>query len=200
MASPRPPPRLTGNDKTDLHSLFQWMQGFYEDVVLTEEYTTQADVDSTVDPVDATAESAQLTANEALSDAADAQAAADAAQSTANTAVTNAATAQAAAVAAQSTADGANTTANTNKTILDAQESGEFTIANTDTTSVITLAATQADTSYYVTFGRAAISGSPAADSYIISGIVKTTTQFTVTLKAAPGAATDVTFAWHLTR
>lgn len=186
MATPTPPPRFTGDQKTDTYSMFQWMEQFYTNVVRDQEYTTQVDVDTTVDPVNASAASAQATANTALTNAATAQTAADAAQTSANS--------------AQSTANTANSTANANKTTLDAQNSGSVTISGTSTTGVVTLSPAQADTSYYVSFGQSAISGTPAADSYIIESYSKATGSFTITLKAAPGVGNSVTIDWNLMR
>lgn len=186
MGIPTPPPRFTGDQKTDTYSMFQWMEQFYTDVVRSSYYTTEDVVDGKVEPVDASAASAQGTANAALTKA----------ETNEASIVTNAA----AAATAQSTANTANSTANANDAILDAQNAGSVTISGTDTSAVVTLSPAQANTSYYVTFGQSAISGTPVADSYIISSYSKATGSFTVTLKAAPGSGNSVTLSWNLMR
>jgi hypothetical protein len=84
--------------------------------------------------------------------------------------------------------------------IRDGLAAGAFTISDTDTQAVVTLTPAQADTGYYVVAVHTAISGAPAATSDEIASIAKTTADFTVTVKAAPGAGTSVTFDWQLMR
>lgn len=113
--------------------------------------------------------------------------------------------AAATAATAQETANAALSLAESNEPRIDALEAsegeaGQFTISETDTTAVVTLATAQPDIDYYVAFGGDAITGSPAADAYIITGITKTVNDFTVQLRAAPGVATSVIYGWVLKR
>lgn len=108
--------------------------------------------------------------------------------------------AQATAATAQETANTALTLAQGNDTELNAQEAGVASIAEVATTVVVTLLTAQTDTSYYVAMEVSAITGAPAADAYVVTGIAKTTTEFTVTVKAAPGAGTSIIRDWVLMR
>lgn len=111
--------------------------------------------------------------------------------------------AAATAATAQETANAALTLAESNDARIDPLETGEagqFTVSGTDTTAAVTFGTPQADTSYYIAFGGDAITGSPAADAYIITGITKTENGFTAQLRAAPGASNSVIFGWVLKR
>lgn len=62
----QPPPRLTGDPNQDVVALSLWTTTFYQAAFVQGGIPTQQDIDNTVDPTKATAESAQTTANEAL--------------------------------------------------------------------------------------------------------------------------------------
>lgn len=162
MATPSPPPRLTGNADDDTRAIINWCWDFYRALVLEEEYARAADLNdvvaSTVDPAAATAATAQTTANSAL------------------------------------------VLATTNDQRLDRQMAGQFSVADASTTAVITLPAAQADTDYEVAFGGVTFTGAPAIDCFTVIGIAKTTTNFTVTIGAAPGVGNAVTLSWILLR
>lgn len=150
-----PPPRLTGDPASDAVALNLWTHQFYEAVIIQGGLATPGTVESAVDPANATAATAQNTANDAL------------------------------ALAQQ----------------LDAGlECGSFNIADAATTALVTFASAQPDTNYEITFGPQAIAGAPAIDASIVRSYAKTTTDFTVTIAAAPGAGTSVTISWQLQR
>lgn len=70
MAQPAEPPRLTGDLQRDVVALNEYIWTFYRDVVRDNEYATTAAVQdleaNKVDPANATAATAQQTANTAL--------------------------------------------------------------------------------------------------------------------------------------
>lgn len=108
--------------------------------------------------------------------------------------------AQATAASAQSTANAALTLANTANERTEHYEVGDVTITGIATTAVVTLAATQPDALYKVVFSGEAFTGAPPAASFLIVNMVKTDTQFTLTLASAPGLGNSVTLAWFLVR
>ena len=69
-AVPPPPPRWTGNPDEDFPAMVQYQNDFYKAAVLQGYFTNQGDVaaiaEQVVDPTQATAASAQTTANAAL--------------------------------------------------------------------------------------------------------------------------------------
>lgn len=69
-AVPPPPPRFTGDTDQDFPALVQWTSDFYRAAVLQSYFTNQGDAAviaaQVVDPTQATAASAQTTANAAL--------------------------------------------------------------------------------------------------------------------------------------
>lgn len=101
---------------------------------------------------------------------------------------------------AQATANNALIIANQQKARLDAMPSGEATIDDANTTVVVTLPSAQSNTSYFVSLTPQSSVGTPAAGAYTVTGVAKTTTDFTITISAAPGAGKSVTFAWQIQR
>lgn len=159
IAIPKPP-RLTGNQQNDTVAIITWAWDFYKAVEIQGAYAKSADVASdianAVDPANATAGTAQETANTALALAGNLEAGLDA---------------------------------------------GTVTISDAATTGAVTFTTEQADASYIVTASVSSVTGTPAANAYTLAGISgKATTGFTVSLRAAPGAGTSITYAWQLQR
>lgn len=77
---------------------------------------------------------------------------------------------------------------------------GSFQIAGAATTATITFSRTEANTSYFVSITATAKTGAPAAGANRVVSVAKATTGFTVTVEAAPGGATDVSFDWIIVR
>lgn len=73
---------------------------------------------------------------------------------------------------------------------------GSLTIADANTTGTVTFATAMADTTYRVVAMRTGVVGSPAASSDAVASVTKTAAGFTLTVKAAPGAGTSVSFDW----
>jgi hypothetical protein len=80
------------------------------------------------------------------------------------------------------------------------QESGSFTISESDTTATVSFAATQDDTEYQIHEDATNVTGTPAAGSSTRASLAKTTTGFVIAMEAAPGAGNSVTFDWSLMR
>lgn len=78
--------------------------------------------------------------------------------------------------------------------------SGSVTIADANTTGAVTFVTPMADANYRVVAVRTGASGVIAASSDVVASVTKTATGFTLTVKAAPGAGTSVTFDWVATR
>ena len=151
---PPPPPRWTGDPEHDQTAMIEYLSAFYRAAVVegyfTNDQTAQAIAQAAVDPTQATAASAQSTANLALS-------------------------------------------------LVQFNDAGAVTISNAATTAVVPIA-TQPNTSYFVTFGGSAFAGAPGTSAFVVVSIAKTTTQFTLTLAAAPGVGNSVTLDWHVAR
>jgi 1-aminocyclopropane-1-carboxylate deaminase/D-cysteine desulfhydrase-like pyridoxal-dependent ACC family enzyme len=158
---PPPPPRWTGDQAQDFPAMVEYLNSFYRAAVVegyfANDATVQAIAQETVDPTQATAASAQETANSAL------------------------------------------TLAQTVNTRTQYNDAGSVTISNAATTAVVAIE-TQPNTSYYVTFGGSAFTGAPGATAFVVVTLAKTTTQFTLTLAAAPGVGNSVTLDWHVAR
>ena len=77
---------------------------------------------------------------------------------------------------------------------------GAFSISNTDTTAVVTLSTAEADALYYVLITPYDSTGAPAAGAFTVTDIARTTSNFTVTVSAAPGASNSVSYGWLLVR
>lgn len=67
-------------------------------------------------------------------------------------------------------------------------------------TATVTFATAEADANYRVQTTVNDVTGAVAAGSNRVKSIAKTTTGFTVTLEAAPGAGCDTTFSWMIFR
>jgi hypothetical protein len=79
-------------------------------------------------------------------------------------------------------------------------ENGEFTIADAATGSgTISFVADTHDTKYRISLEPVAVTGSPAAGAFA-HYVTRTKSGFTVTLTAAPGAGTSITYAWKMDR
>ena len=101
---------------------------------------------------------------------------------------------------AQQTANEAYSLAAAQKSRIDGFIGGEFTISDTDVASSISFDEDQEDVDYRIMIGAKSVSGSPAANSFIVKTKTYTVSGFDVTLYAAPGAGTSVTFEWQLIR
>jgi hypothetical protein len=77
---------------------------------------------------------------------------------------------------------------------------GQLTIADANTTGVVTLSPSEPDASYFVQLTASAAAGGPASGAYTVGGVVKTSSTFTVTVTAAPGAGKSVTYDWFVHR
>lgn len=79
---------------------------------------------------------------------------------------------------------------------------GSVTVSGAATTGVVTWTGddVQDDASYNVVFGAITLTGAPAANSTVIRSTAKLTTGFTITVAAAPGVGTDVTFDYQIQR
>lgn len=77
---------------------------------------------------------------------------------------------------------------------------GSFQIAGAATTATITFSRNEANTSYFVSITPTAKTGAPAAGANRVVSVAKSTTGFVVTVEAAPGGATDVSFDWIIVR
>jgi len=99
---------------------------------------------------------------------------------------------------AQETANNAFTLAAANFSTLGVV--GQFTVSDTDTEATVTLAAAEANADYKVFAVAQDFTGAAADGAFTVKKIAKTTADFTVTLVAAPGAGTDVTFDYWLRR
>ena len=77
---------------------------------------------------------------------------------------------------------------------------GSVTVSNTNTTGTVTFKYAEPDANYKVICTPSSVSGTPAASSTIITRITKTTTNFVVTVAAAPGAGNSVTFDYIIGR
>jgi len=82
----------------------------------------------------------------------------------------------------------------------DTLPSGTVSFGAADTTKTITLPVAEPDTNYNIQMTVNGAASTPATNSYIISDIQKTTTNFQVTVVAAPGGVAAVSWAWQLTR
>ena len=71
---------------------------------------------------------------------------------------------------------------------------GSVTVSGAATTGSATFSSALDDALYSVALTRTGVTGSPAANSDAVASIAKTASGFTVTVKAAPGAGTAVTF------
>lgn len=77
---------------------------------------------------------------------------------------------------------------------------GSFQIAGAATTATITFSRNEANTSYFVSITATAKTGAPAAGAHRVVSVAKSTTGFVVTVEAAPGGVTDVSFDWIIVR
>lgn len=77
---------------------------------------------------------------------------------------------------------------------------GTFTVADAATTGSATFNIPEHDTAYRLSIEPVTLSGSPSAGASRVRSIAKTTSGFTATVEAAPGAGTSVTFDWVLVR
>jgi hypothetical protein len=97
-----------------------------------------------------------------------------------------------------------STLINTNgisSTSVDAKNlTGQVTISGTDVNAVETFAVAETDTDYNIIASSSSITGGPNNGAYVVQTIDKTTTNFTISVTAAPGAGTSVTFDWILVR
>ena len=100
---------------------------------------------------------------------------------------------------AAATAATAQEAANLALSLIEDNDAGQVTITGAATTAVVTIT-TQPNTTYFVTFGGSGFTGAPGASAFVVVSVAKTTTQFTLTLAAAPGLGNSVTLDWHVAR
>ena len=81
-----------------------------------------------------------------------------------------------------------------------AQIFGEITVSDADPDATHTFAEDQPDTDYSVVLTAKSKTGTPVTGAYEIVRQVYTVTGFTITVEAAPGVGSSVTFVWHLRR
>lgn len=86
------------------------------------------------------------------------------------------------------------------KSINDGQISGTAVVSDPNNVVTITWATPQVDTDYRVIVQAISSTGTPALGSFVIVAKAYTTTTFSFTLAAAPGAASSVTFEYQLIR
>jgi len=173
VPGPPPPPRRTGDDAVDVANFSQWANDFYKIVVLGGYYLSTAQQSQAGDV--------------GLGDLPDpASSTVAAAQETANQAYVLAAL-------------GFNLA---NQQSAKHVASGTITISDAAATGAGTaFSAAQPDTNYVVLMQPVeAATGSPAAGAYRVQSIAKTTAGFTITLEAAPGAGTSVTYRYLVHR
>ncbi len=82
----------------------------------------------------------------------------------------------------------------------DTLPSGTVLFGAADTTKTITFDVAEPDANYNIQMTVNGAASTPATNSFIISDIQKTTTNFQVTVVAAPGGSAAVSWAWQLTR
>ncbi len=209
MAVPPPPPNIHSykdNDPGLIRALLEWVWAYYRSTVLEGFFASNAQLlafgqatRDLIDPVDATAASAQATANDALTLATvndgrldTAEPDITTAQSTADDAQTDATQALSDASDAQNTADTNTGSINSiNNNLADIQ-AGTITISGAATTGTAVVSFT--DTAYHVVYGALSSTGTPAAGAFTPVSTGKTTIQITITVSAAPGGGNSVTF------
>ena len=79
-------------------------------------------------------------------------------------------------------------------------KAGTFTVSGASASAVVQFSRAFADTNYFVTATRRAITGAPAVGSDQIATITKATNQVTFTTQAAPGVGNSVSFDFHAIR
>ena len=77
---------------------------------------------------------------------------------------------------------------------------GQITIANAATSATVTLTPAELDTAYFVQVTPVTTSGAPAAGSFTVNGVTKATGTFQVSVLAAPGVGTSVSYDWLIHR
>ena len=167
--TPPGPPRIIGDadsTKADIAGLAQYLSDFYASTVVEGYFAASEFVDANIDAL-------------ANGDPVDLEDLPDPTNSSVS--------------AAQTVANAAYMLAVQNAENIKA---GSVTVTDPATTGAATFATEEPDTSYFVTLTASAESGTPAIDSHIVTSIAKTTTGFTVTVAAAPGASASVTFDW----
>jgi hypothetical protein len=76
---------------------------------------------------------------------------------------------------------------------------GTITVSDANATADVTFSSAVSNTNYIVTFTPViSKTGSPASGAFQITELAKTTTKFTITLAAAPGAGTSVTYQYRI--
>jgi hypothetical protein len=78
--------------------------------------------------------------------------------------------------------------------------SGALYFLTTTSVASVTFATAETDTNYRIVMTVNDVTGAAAAGSNRVKYITKTTSGFTVTLEAAPGAGCDTTFSWMIFR
>lgn len=191
---PPPPPRLTGDPQQDMLIVAAHLNEIYQNTFVNYQVTKTVtgydpagfDPASLPDPASTTLGKAQRTANDAYA--------------LANSAKSDAASVKETADDAKATADTAEATANTANNKTKDWLWGNFTISGTNNTATMTFGEPQADAIYWVVVSVKDYSGSPPPEALVAIRHAYTTTTFTVTINAAPGAGNSVTFNWLLVR
>jgi hypothetical protein len=78
------------------------------------------------------------------------------------------------------------------------EDAGQFTIDGTNDQAVLSLSSSIEGAAYYVFCQLVSETGSPASGARQIKGIEKESSRFTVTLTAAPGGGTSVTYDFFI--
>lgn len=79
---------------------------------------------------------------------------------------------------------------------LESFRAGDVTITGAATNNSVTFDLEEPDTGFEVCVTVKSVTGAPAAGAYIPIGMAYTTTGFTLTLTAAPGIGTSITYSW----
>lgn len=170
---PPQPPRMTGDVNRDVVSIAFWLNQFYQYAFLQNAVLTASGQSQagTFDPTTLPDPASSTVAK---------------AQNTANQAFIL-------ANAAKVEADGL---------LRRVIASGQFTVtgAATGPAAALALPVTEPDTNYQVIATAASSTGAPVTSSFIVASTAKTTTTFTPTLAAAPGAGNSVTFDYFVVR
>ncbi len=180
------PPRTTGNAQQDFPIIIDWFWRAYQVITESVAFINQQvqespdlNVNDLPNPATATISSAQTTANlaYALADQADNK-----------------------ADALEPRMDAAEADITTLTGRLDGFIHDTFTITGAFTGVVVTFGTPQPDTDYRIIVQPLSSTGAPASGAYTVKEKTYGTADFSVTMVAAPGGITSVTYEWQLIR
>jgi hypothetical protein len=180
------PPRSTGNPAQDYPILIDWVYKAFQVINQAVGYINNQvqenpdfDITNLPNPATSTIAQAQNTANQAyvIADGADDK------------------------------ADALDTRMDTAEADIDALQgkfaallSGDFTITDANVGVLLTWATPQPDTNYKVIIQPVSITGTPAANAYIVATKTYNTADFSATMLAAPGVGNSITYEYQLIR